>query len=154
MYQRILVPVDGSQTSRRGLDEAIKLSKALGASIRLVHIIDDTPLALNPEAGVAAAPLVADFAEAGKQIMEEARAFAAAEGVQVDTALYENFTGRVAERILEDARKCGASSSSWARTDAGASGMRCSGAMPKRSCAARTSPCCWCANRGVSSFEL
>ena len=68
MYQRILVPVDGSETSRRGLEEAIRLSKALNASIRLVHIIDDTPLALNPETGVAAAPLVADFAEAGKEI--------------------------------------------------------------------------------------
>ena len=108
MYQRILVPVDGSETSQRGLQEAIKLSKALGASIRLVHIIDDSPLAMNPEAGIATAPLVADFAEAGKQIMEEARAFAAAEGVQVETALHENFTGRVAERLLEEARKSGA----------------------------------------------
>jgi len=108
MYQRILVPVDGSDTARRGLEEAIRLSKALGGSLRLVHIIDDTPLAMNPETGIAAAPLVADFAEGGKQIMEEARAFAAAEGVQVDTALYENFTGRIAERILEDARKSGA----------------------------------------------
>jgi nucleotide-binding universal stress UspA family protein len=108
MYQRILVPVDGSDTSRRGLEEAIKLSKALSASIRLVHIIDDSPLAMNPETGVAAAPLVADFAEAGKQIMEEARAFAAAQGVQVETAVHENFTGRVAERILEESRKSGA----------------------------------------------
>jgi nucleotide-binding universal stress UspA family protein len=108
MYQRILVPVDGSETSRRGLEEAIKLSKALNASIRLVHIIDDTPLALNPETGIAAAPLVADFAQAGKEIIEEARAFAAAHGVQVQTALHENFIGRVAERILDEARKSGA----------------------------------------------
>jgi nucleotide-binding universal stress UspA family protein len=108
MYQRILVPVDGSDTARRGLEEAIRLSKALGGALRLVHIIDDTPLAMNPETGIAAAPLVADFAEGGKQIIEESRAFAAGEGVQVDTALYENFTGRVAERILEDARKSGA----------------------------------------------
>jgi nucleotide-binding universal stress UspA family protein len=108
MYQRILVPVDGSETASRGLQEAIRLSKALGASIRLVHIIDDTPLALNPEAGVAAAPLVADFAEGGKQIMEEARAFAAAQGVQVETVVHENFTGLTAERILEEARKSGA----------------------------------------------
>jgi nucleotide-binding universal stress UspA family protein len=108
MYQRILVPVDGSETAKRGLEEALRLSEALGASLRLVHIVDDTPLALNPETGIAAAPLVADFAEAGKQIVEEARAFASAQGAQVDTALYENFTGRVAERILEDARKSGA----------------------------------------------
>ena len=108
MYQRMLVPVDGSETARRGLDEAIKLSKALGASVRLVHIVDETPLAMNPETGIAAAPLVADFVEAGKQIIEEARAFALAQGVEVATALHENFTGRVADRILEEARKSGA----------------------------------------------
>jgi nucleotide-binding universal stress UspA family protein len=108
MYQRILVPVDGSDTAQRGLEEAIRLSKELGSALRLVHIVDDTPLAMNPETGIAAAPLVADFAEGGRQIIEEARVFAAGEGVQVDTALYENFTGRVAERILEDARKSGA----------------------------------------------
>ena len=34
MYQRILVPVDGSDTSKRGLEEAIKVSKALGSQLR------------------------------------------------------------------------------------------------------------------------
>jgi nucleotide-binding universal stress UspA family protein len=108
MYQLILVPVDGSETARRGLEEAIKLSKALHAQLKLVHIVDDSALALNPEAGIAAAPLVADFAEGGKQILEEARAFAAAQGVQVDAALHENFTGRVADLILDEARQSAA----------------------------------------------
>ena len=108
MYQRILVPVDGSETAQRGLEEAIRLSKALGASVHLVHIVDETPLAMNPETGVAAAPLVADFLEGGKQIVEEARAYASTQGVRVDTALHENFTGRIADRILEEARKSGA----------------------------------------------
>ena len=35
MYKRILVPVDGSATSERGLDEAVKLAKLSGASIHL-----------------------------------------------------------------------------------------------------------------------
>ena len=108
MYQRILVPVDGSDTAKRGLEEAIKLSKALDAKLKLVHIVDDSPLALNPEAGVAAAPLVEDFAEFGRKTLEEARAFAAAQGVQADTALHENFTGRVADLILKEARNSGA----------------------------------------------
>ena len=40
MYKRILVPIDGSTTSMRGLDEAIKLAKLSGASIHLVHALD------------------------------------------------------------------------------------------------------------------
>ena len=108
MYQRILVPVDGSDTARRGLEEAIKLSKALGARVKLVHIVDESVLALNPETGVAAAPLVEDFEASGKAILEEARADAAAQGIDAETALHENFTGRVAELILDEARKSGA----------------------------------------------
>jgi nucleotide-binding universal stress UspA family protein len=106
MYERILVPVDGSDTAKRGLLEAIRLSKALGGSVlRLVHIVDDSALALNPETGIAAGPLVEDFAEGGKEILEEARALAAAQGINAETVLHENFTGRVADLIVDEARK-------------------------------------------------
>ena len=105
MYQRILVPVDGSDVSKRGLEEAIRLSKALGGQLRLVHIVDDSALALNPETGIAAAPLVEDFAENGREILREARAQAAAQDVDAETALHENFTGRVADLIIDEARK-------------------------------------------------
>ena len=105
MYQRILVPVDGSDISKRGLAEAVKLSKEVGAQLRLVHIVDDSALALNPEAGIAAAPLVADFAEGGKEILMEARTLAVSQGVDAETVLHENFTGRVADLIVDEARK-------------------------------------------------
>jgi nucleotide-binding universal stress UspA family protein len=105
MYERILVPVDGSEPSDRGLQEAIRLAKALGSEIRLVHIVDETPLAMNPETGMATAPLVADFAEGGKAILEEARQLAQAEGIEPGVVLHENFAGRVADLIVEEAKK-------------------------------------------------
>jgi nucleotide-binding universal stress UspA family protein len=105
MYDRILVPVDGSEISTRGLQEAIKLSKALGGQLRLVHIVDDSALALNPETGIAAAPLVEDFAEGGKEILEQARKVAVAAGVNAEVVLHENFTGRIADLIVAEARK-------------------------------------------------
>lgn len=104
MYARILVPVDGSETAKRGLEEAILLSKALGSALRLVHVVDDSALAMNPEAGIAAAPLVEDFAENGREILEEARVQASKQGAQVEVALHENFTGRVANVIVEEAK--------------------------------------------------
>jgi nucleotide-binding universal stress UspA family protein len=104
MYQRILVPVDGSETSKRGLEEAVKVSKALGGQLRLVHIVDDSALALNPETGIAAAPLVEDFAEGGKEILENARTLAHAQGVEAEVVLHENFTGRIADLIVDEAR--------------------------------------------------
>jgi nucleotide-binding universal stress UspA family protein len=106
MYERILVPVDGTDVAKRGLLEAMRLSKALGNStLRLVHIVDDSALALNPETGIAAAPLVADFAESGRQILEEARALAASQQIDAEVVLHENFTGRVADLIVDEARK-------------------------------------------------
>ena len=41
MYKRILVPIDGSETSQRGLREAIALAKMLGAKMHLMHVISD-----------------------------------------------------------------------------------------------------------------
>ena len=41
MYQRILVPVDGSDTSNRGLQEAIALAQALNAELKLVHVVNE-----------------------------------------------------------------------------------------------------------------
>ena len=108
MYKRILVPVDGSETAKRGLAEALQLTKALDANLKIVHIVDDSALALNPETGIAAAPLVADFAEGGKQILEQARAQARAAGIEAELVLHENFTGRVAELIADEAKKWGA----------------------------------------------
>jgi nucleotide-binding universal stress UspA family protein len=41
MYRNILVPIDGSDTASRGLEEAIRLAKALGSQIRLVHVVNE-----------------------------------------------------------------------------------------------------------------
>lgn len=43
MSRRILVPLDGSSTSTRGLNEAIRVAKANGSRLVLLHLIDDFP---------------------------------------------------------------------------------------------------------------
>lgn len=40
MYEKILVPFDGSPTSEQALKEAAGLALKLGAQVRLLHIID------------------------------------------------------------------------------------------------------------------
>ena len=50
MYERILVPVDGSLTSNRGLDEAIRLATLTHARLRLIHVIDELSFALAMDA--------------------------------------------------------------------------------------------------------
>ncbi len=41
MYKNILVAVDGSAASLRGLDEAIKVAKGLGGKLMLVHVVNE-----------------------------------------------------------------------------------------------------------------
>ena len=40
-YKRILVAVDGSAASNNGLREAIRLAKAEGAKLSIVHVVND-----------------------------------------------------------------------------------------------------------------
>lgn len=48
MYQHILVAVDGSSTSERALQEAIKLAKELGSGLRILVVVE--PVVLTGEA--------------------------------------------------------------------------------------------------------
>ena len=43
MYKRILVAIDGSNTSDLALREAMRLAKDQHAALRLVHVVDITP---------------------------------------------------------------------------------------------------------------
>ena len=52
MYTHILVPVDGSPTSDRGLEEAVKLAKLTGARLRLIHVVDELIYAAGMVASV------------------------------------------------------------------------------------------------------
>ena len=44
MYKRILVPIDGSETGRRGLREAITLATEQKATLCLLHVTNDFPI--------------------------------------------------------------------------------------------------------------
>jgi nucleotide-binding universal stress UspA family protein len=44
MYKRILVAVDGSDTSRRAFEAALALAKAMGATLQPYYVIENTPM--------------------------------------------------------------------------------------------------------------
>ena len=98
MYQRILVPVDGSGTAGRGLEEAIKLGKLTGASLKLLHIVEQLVYAPGLSADVL--PLVR---ESGEKVLRIARAQVADAGLKVETRLVENPSLRLAETVRAEA---------------------------------------------------
>ena len=109
MYQKILVPVDGSATSDLGLQEATNLAKLTGASVRLLHVVDVLSLAIAG-AGMAAVTgnVLAAVRESGRTVLRRAEESVQAAHVAVDTVLHENTSGRVAEIVADEATSWGA----------------------------------------------
>lgn len=52
MFQSIVVAVDGSAPSTRGLDAACQLSKAFGGEVHLIHALDNQALGQSETANV------------------------------------------------------------------------------------------------------
>ncbi|RUR66354.1 universal stress protein [Variovorax guangxiensis] len=105
MYQRILVPIDGSSTSSRGLDEAIQLARLSGGRLRLAHVIDELSfaLAMDAYAGYAGNWLEELRANAQK-LLADGCARAAKDGVEADSVLLDSFKGSVHDQVIAAAQ--------------------------------------------------
>jgi nucleotide-binding universal stress UspA family protein len=86
-YNTILVAIDGSEPSARALDEAVRLVKAQGGKLQIVHI------------GVP---------EGGKQILADALKSAQQAGVPAEANVVEGIGGRTATFIIDEANRCSA----------------------------------------------
>ncbi|WP_309638473.1 universal stress protein [Methylibium sp.] len=107
MYKRILVPIDGSDTGRRGLKEAIALATGQKATLCLLHVTNDFPF-------MSEMPRAFDFEEYreelqqyGRNLLEDGKKLAASLGLEVETLLRELKGGRVADAILQEAKSSG-----------------------------------------------
>jgi nucleotide-binding universal stress UspA family protein len=105
MYQRILVPIDDSTTSLRGLDEALSLAKLTGATLRLVHVVDELKYVTGFETfATYSGDLVPLMAEAGRQLLEQGRVRAQRAGIVAESALFTSLAGRVSDIVVEQAK--------------------------------------------------
>jgi nucleotide-binding universal stress UspA family protein len=117
LFEKILVPLDGSEHSLRALEIAIKTAKKFDGKITLIHvysvgarpIVMPEPTTLTPPSVPIMAP--ADFSKmveaarkAGNIILGDGEDKAKAEGVQVEMLLKE---GHTVQEILETAKEGG-----------------------------------------------
>ena len=104
MYQRILVPVDGSSTSSHGLGEAIRLARLTQGRLRLIHVIDELSFALAMDAySGQRGDWLHELRAAGTRLLEEGVARAASEGVEADSVLRDTFRSAVPDRVTQEA---------------------------------------------------
>ena len=110
MFKRILVPIDGSSTSNRGLEQAIALAKDQSARLCLFHVVDEGVLHPGLEGTIY---LPRSYVESvmkalrnkGQKLLAKAETRARQRRLRVETVL-EKIRGRpVAELIIQQAKK-------------------------------------------------
>lgn len=103
MYQRILVPIDGSATAERALQEAIKLADGK-AQLRLLHVVEEVyPLDAEGYAFIDYDAIREAARSSGERYLTKASAVAQQAGATVETLLLEAEGERVAGVIEAEA---------------------------------------------------
>ena len=102
MYERILVPVDASPTSRKGLAEAIALAKLTHARIKLVHVFEMPLLGIGTEAALMRGEDIYSVArDAGQQLLTLAAESVKAAGLEVDEQLLDAGGERLCDHVAK-----------------------------------------------------
>ena len=110
MYQKIIVAVDDSETSRCALAEAVNIAKATNARLHIVHVADEVLLGMHHRAVTTTLDFdhaMTAIRDAGVTILEAARATAGAAGVEAEIILLETMKRRVSEVLVDKARELG-----------------------------------------------
>ena len=104
MYDRILVPIDGSPTSERALAEAAGLARLCAAKLRLLHVMDPLMYITGYERpDVFVREIEPALRKAAQDLLAKARDRVAGERVKVETALVDSVGQRVSDIILDQA---------------------------------------------------
>ena len=105
MYRRILVPIDGSDTAQRGLQEALGLAKAFDSSLVLLHVVEYYPMMMEMATATTWELITTDLRAHGQQVLERAHDAAKAAGVASETHLEDAAAARVCDVIVDHARE-------------------------------------------------
>jgi nucleotide-binding universal stress UspA family protein len=110
MFRRILVPIDGSPTSNKGLEEAMALARNQSGRLCLLHVVDESMVTRGFDGTMyVPANYVDEFLKAlreeGRKLLAKAEAKARQRHLKVDTVLLESLGHRVADLIVKQAKK-------------------------------------------------
>jgi len=105
MYKKILCPIDGSETSNRGMLEAINLAKDQQAELRFLHVIDTFIPILDMTGDINLAYLTSVQLDNGEKLLKRALEAASKAGVPADSKLIETVGARVSGSVLNQAKE-------------------------------------------------
>ncbi len=104
MYNKILVPLDGSDRATKALSHTVELAKKLGARMTLMHVVPCLPPYVNTAVdrlGHAQQAIIDELMRNGKEMLEQYVSSISDKTIQFDTFIV---MGQPADEILEKAR--------------------------------------------------
>ncbi len=111
MYRHILVAIDDSRTSRKALDEAISVAKMHGASLEIVHAVDESLVHAFTRHGIAltsARQLESALMESGRTVLDTALEVARQAGIEATGRLLAAPDTHSADQIVAAVESAGA----------------------------------------------
>ena len=105
MYARILVAIDGSESSVSALREAIQIAKVNDSRLRLLHVVRGPEFNYGLSAGQGRKEVIASLCQAGKSILSAGESIAREQGLSPECMLYESVEGSAAGVILDQAQQ-------------------------------------------------
>jgi nucleotide-binding universal stress UspA family protein len=106
MYKRILVPLDGSETSNKALATALQMARQAAGRVRLVHVVEELSyLSGLDRHGGYSGELMKISRENGSAILDDGMAVARSAGVEADNMLFDKFGERLGEVVSEAAKR-------------------------------------------------
>ena len=103
MYQRIMVAVDGSEPSKRALEEAVHLAGEMHSKLRLIYVVDFGSLLVTGAEGVDVEAFENAWCAAGHRVLNQGAEVARASGVEADTGLLESDGQSVSATVAAEA---------------------------------------------------
>ena len=97
VFDKILVPVDGSEHSLHALEKAVQIAKKFDSKIVLINVYSVSSFKVTPSQVF---DYVMEIRKAGESILAEAKM--KLEGIQVETILKE---GHIVEEIIKAAKE-------------------------------------------------
>jgi len=105
MYRHLLIAVDGSDASKAGLREVVRIATPDVSKLRLVHVIDSSVGKESYDPGTVGNAMVQASRDEGTAILAEAGAVLAQYDLHAECVLVESHGERVARRIVAQARE-------------------------------------------------